>query len=370
MLLGRSVERELFRQVVDDVRSGRSRALVIRGEAGIGKTALLDEFVGQCDRCSVVRVSGVQSEMELAYAALHQVSAPFFNRRAELPPPQREALETVFGLQPGAPPDQFLVALAALSLLSAAASDQPLVCLIDDAHWLDRASLQALAFVARRLAADSVAIVFAVRTPSSPPELDGLPVVELAGLSPRDAVALLGTVVPASIHPRARARVIAETRGNPLAILELPQSRTPEEIASGYLLATGNALAGELESTFRERLRDLPPDTRMLLLVAAAEPFADADVVARAGRSLGIHPEASAAAVRAGLCGPAPGLQMRHPLVRSAVYRAASADDLRRVHAALAEATSARRSPIGRGTSCVPRARRSASPARGQRRQN
>lgn len=344
MLFGRKVERQLLREVLDELRDGRSRALVIRGEPGIGKTALLDELARESDACTVVRVTGVQSEMELAYAALHQACAPLLDRLPGLPEPQREALETVFGLRPGAPPDRFMVALAVLSLLSDAA-DRPIVCLVDDAHWLDRASAQALAFVARRLSAESVALVFAVRSTTPSPEFDGLPDIELTGLAPQDAAALLGTVVHASIDERARDRLVAETRGNPLAILELPKSLTPDEIASGYLLPSGHALAGELEAGYRGRLLGLPPGTRLLLLLAAAEPFADSEIVARAARSLRIAPDAATAAVRAGLCEPAPSLRLRHPLVRSAVYRAAAADDLRRVHAALAQATDAVANP-------------------------
>lgn len=345
MLLGRDAELGLLRHIVDALRDGRSRALVIRGEPGVGKTALLDAFAELCDGCTVLRVTGVQSEVELAYAALHQACAHLVDQVVELPPPQRRALETIFGLRSGAPPDRFLVALSVLSLLSEAAAQRPLVCIVDDAQWLDRVSVQALAVVARRLSTESVALVLAVRGTSRTPELEGLPDLELAGLGPRDAAALLGTVVPSSIDERARDRLMAETQGNPLAILELPKSRTSDEIASGYLLPSGRALAGELEEEFGRRLLDLPSETRMLLLLAAAEPFADSQIVARAARSLRISPDAATGAVRAGLCEPAPSLRMRHPLVRSAVYRGASAEDLRRAHVALAEATDATSDP-------------------------
>lgn len=345
MLLDRRSERRALRELIDEVRNGRSRTLVIRGEPGVGKTALLDDLIEGAGDLTVVRVTGAQSEMELAYAALHQVCAPLLDRLPALPVPQREALARVFGLAPGSAPDRFLVALAALSLLADAAIERPLVCVVDDAQWLDRASAQALAFVARRLAAESVALVFAVRSTSRTPELDGLPELEVPGLAPDDAAALLGSIVRASIDGRARDRIIAETRGNPLAILELPKSLTPEEIASGYVLPAGHALAGELEAGFRGRLLGLPPSTRLLLLVAAADPFCDAAAVSRAARALGVGPDAAAAAVRAGLCEPGAGLRFRHPLVRSAVYRAAPSDDLRRVHEALASTTDAAADP-------------------------
>lgn len=345
VLLGRQSERRALRELIDEVRDGRSRALVIRGEPGVGKTALLDDLVAGSGDLAVVRVTGVQSEMELAYAALHQVCAPLLDRLPALPVPQREALARVFGIAPGAAPDRFLVALAVLGLLAEAATERPLVCVVDDAQWLDRASAQALAFVARRLAAESVALVFAVRSNSRAPELDGLPELEVQGLASDDAAALLASVVRASIDERARDRIVAETRGNPLAILELPKSLTADEIASGYVLPAGHALAGELEAGFRGRLLGLPPSTRLLLLIAAAEPFGDAAAVARAAEALGLAPDAAAAAVRSGLCEPGTGVRFRHPLVRSAVYRASSSDDLRRVHRALATVTDAAADP-------------------------
>jgi DNA-binding CsgD family transcriptional regulator len=345
VLLGRQEEQRLLRELLDGVRDGGSRALLVRGEPGIGKTALLDDLAEHADGCTVIRVTGVQSEMELAYAALHQVCAPLRDRMPQLPEPQHAALAAVFGLREGAPPDRFLVALAALGLLADAAAQRPLVCLVDDAQWLDQASAQALAFVARRLAMESVALVFAVRSTARVPELAGVPELELGGLPDDDAASLLASVVRAPIDPRARDRIISETGGNPLAILDLPNSLTPEEIASGYLLPRGHGLAGELEAGFRGRLLGLPPSTRVLLLVAAAEPFADAVAVERAARSLSIAPDAVAPAVRAGLCEPRRELRFRHPLVRSAVYRAASAGELRRVHRALAEATDATADP-------------------------
>ena len=323
------------------VRAGPSRALVLRGEAGVGKSALLEYLVRRASGCGIARAAGVESEMELAFAGLHQLCAPFVDRLERLPGPQREALGTAFGLRDGDAPDRFLVGLAVLSLLSDVAEERPLVCVVDDAQWLDGASAQALAFVARRLGAESVGLVFAVREPAGERHLDGLAELVVGGLDDGDAQALLEAVVAGPLDERVRDRIVAETRGNPLALLELPRGRTPAELAGGFGLNGGPALAGRIEERFQERLAELPPATRLLLLVAAAEPVGDPLLVWKAAAALGIEAGAAAPATAAGLVELGAQVRFRHPLVRSAVYGAAAPEDRRRVHEALAEATDA-----------------------------
>ena len=274
-LLGRRRECAALDQLVASVREGLSRALVLRGDAGVGKSALLEYLVRRASGCGVTRAAGVESEMELAFAGLHQLCAPFVDRLDRLPGPQHEALGTALGLREGGAPDRFLVGLAVLSLLSDAAEDRPLVCVVDDAQWLDGASAQALAFVARRLGAESVGLVFAVREPSGEQHLEGLRELVVGGLDDSDAQALLEAVVAGPLDERVRDRIVAETRGNPLALLELPRGRTPAELAGGFGLNGGPALAGRIEERFQERFAELPAATRLLLLVAAAEPVGD-----------------------------------------------------------------------------------------------
>ena len=246
-------------QLVASVRAGPSRALVLRGEAGVGKSALLEYLEQHASGCGMARAAGVESEMELAYAGLQQLCAPFLDRLEGLPGPQRGALGTAFGLRDGDAPDRFLVGLAALSLLSDIAEKRPLVCIVDDAQWLDAASAQALAFVARRLGAESVGLVFAVREPSGERHLKGLPELAVDGLDDGAARELLGTVLAGPLDERVRDRIVAETRGNPLALLELPRGRTPAELAGGFGLSAGPAVPGRIEQSFRERLAPLPP---------------------------------------------------------------------------------------------------------------
>ena len=339
MLLGRRAERQVLDRLVDAVRIGESRALVIRGEAGVGKTALLDYLGEQASGCRVARVAGLQFEMELAFAALHQLCASMLDRLLFLPEPQRDALGTVFGIRAGPAPDRFLVGLAVLSLLAETADERPLVCLIDDAQWLDRASAQTLALAARRLFAESVAVVFAMRESDTDVEPLGLPELVIDGLEKNAAHALLHSVTPALLDQRVRDRIVAETRGNPLAILELSHALSPAELASGLVLPGGPGLADRIESSFARRVALLPPDTRLLLLVAAAEPLGEEGLVWRAAERLGLGIEAAARAVAADLCDSGASLRFRHPLVRSAVYRAASVEDRRTVHGVLAEAT-------------------------------
>src|SRR3989440_4355641 len=267
---GRS-ECEVLDRLLEAVRGGESGVLVLRGEPGVGKSALLEYVAGEASGCRVARAGGVQSEMELAFAGLQQLCAPMLDRLERLPPPQRDALGTAFGLRGGAAPDRFLVGLAVLGLLSEVADERPLVCLVDDAQWLDQASLQALEFVARRLFAESVALVFAVRQSGAEPLLAGLPELVVEGLRDGDARALLGSVIRWPLDERVRDRIVAETRGNPLALLELPRGLAPAELAGGVGLPDGQPLPARVGDSFQRRRRPLPAETRRLLLVAAAE---------------------------------------------------------------------------------------------------
>jgi DNA-binding CsgD family transcriptional regulator len=341
-LVGRQVECAALDELVASVRSGPSRALVLRGEAGVGKSALLEYLVQHAAGCGIARATGVEAEMELAYAGLQQLCAPFVDRLERLPGPQRDALGTAFGLREGGGPDRFSVGLAVLSLLSDVAEERPLVCVVDDVHWLDAASAQALAFVARRLGAESVGLVFAEREPSGERHFEGLSELAVGGLDDGDALELLGTVVPGPLDERVRDRIVAEARGNPLALLELPRRRQNlAEFAGGFGLSDGLALSGRIEQSFTERLAPLPPATRLLLLVAAAEPVGDPVLVWRAAESLGIGPDAAAPADGVGLVDFGAQVRFSHPLVRSAVKAAAAPEERHRVHRALAEATDA-----------------------------
>src|SRR3954447_15884243 len=292
-LLGRRSECAALDELVVSVRAGPSRVLVLRGEAGVGKSALLEYLVRGAAGCSIARAAGVESEVELAFAGLQQLCAPFVDRLDRLPAPQRDALGTAFGLRGGNVPDRFLVGLAVLSLLSDVADDRPLICVVDDAQWLDAASAQALAFVARRLGVESVGLVFAVREPAVESHLEDVPELILDGLDHDDAQQLLDSVITGPLDERVRDRIVAETRGNPLALLELPRGRTPAELAGGFRLPEGPALSGRIEESFHERLAPLPRSTRLLLLVAAAEPVGDPLVVWRAAAELGIEPAAA-----------------------------------------------------------------------------
>ena len=336
-LRGRRSECEALDHLVAGVLAGNSQACVLRGEAGFGKTALLDYLAARASQCRVVRAAGVEAEMELPFAGLHQLCAPMLDHLGNLPGPQNDALATAFGLSSGESPDQFLVGLAVLTLLADVSEERPLLCLVDDAQWLDRASAQALAFVARRLRAEAVALVFAEREASS--ELAGLRELAVGGLADEEARALLRSVVPGRLDERVRDRIVAETGGNPLALMELPNGLTHAELAGGFGLSTGSALSGQIEETFRRRLSRLPPPTRELLLIASAEPVGDPLTVWHAAEMLGIGAQAAEPASRAGLVEFAGRVRFRHPLVRSAVYRSAPLDDRARVHRALAEAT-------------------------------
>jgi DNA-binding CsgD family transcriptional regulator len=318
---------------------------VLRGEAGVGKTALLEYLLDEATRCRVVRAAGAEAEMELAYAGLQQLCAPLLDHLEALPGPQRDALSTAFGLSSGDPPDRFFVGLAVLSLCAEAAREKPLLCVVDDAQWLDRASSQALAFVARRLDAESVAFVFAIREVGDESELPGLPDMTVRGLPDADAHALLESAIHVPLDERVRSRIVAETRGNPLALLELPRAMTPAELAGGYAVPEAMPVASRIEQGFMRRLESLPPDTRRLLLTAAAEPVGDATLVWRAAERLGIGFDAAAAAAEAGLLEIDGRVRFRHPLVRSAAYRSSPPPERQEVHRALAEATDPERDP-------------------------
>jgi DNA-binding CsgD family transcriptional regulator len=341
VMLGRASERELLDRLLENVRGGQSAVLVIRGEAGVGKTALLHYCARQASGFRVAKVAGVESEMELPFAGLHQLCAPMLGRLDALPEPQRAALCVALGLSSGAAPDRFLVALAALSLLAEAAAERPLLCLVDDAQSLDAASAQVLGFVARRLLAESVAIVFAMRDPTDERELTGLPELVLGGLPDQDARALLATVIPGGLDERVRDRLLTETRGNPLAILELPRGLATTQVPGWFTPLGTDALSGRIEKSFLHRLEALPEQARLLLLLAAAEPVDDPLLVWRAAERLGIAPSAAAAQETEGLLAIDERVTFPHPLVRSAVYRSASPHERRAVHLALAEVTDA-----------------------------
>src|SRR3954451_5471747 len=335
-LRGRADECALLDTLVDAVRRGEGRSLVVRGEAGIGKTALLEYLARSASTLTVLRAMGVESEMELAYAGLHQLCASLLDRLDRLPAPQRQALETAYGLSVGGAPDRFLVGLAVLSLLSEAADERPILCVIDDAQWLDRASALTLAFVARRLLAERVGVVFATREPGA--ELAHLPELEVSGLLADDARALLSATVWLRLDAPVRDRIVAETHGNPLALLELPRGLTARQLAGGFGLIEAQGLASRIEDSFVRRVETLSDDARRLLLVAAAEPVGDPLLLLAAAERLGLALSAVDMETD-GLLAPGERVTFRHPLVRSAVYRTATREQRREVHLALAEAT-------------------------------
>ena len=339
VFLGRAGERQVLDRLLENVRGGQSAVLVVHGEPGVGKTALQHYCARQASGFRVATIAGVESEMELPFAGLHQLCAPMLGRLDALPEPQQAALRVALGLSSGTASDRFLVALAALSLLSEVAEERPLLCLVDDAQWLDAASRQVLGFVARRLLAESVAIVFAVRDPSDEADLVGLPELALGGLPEEDARALLATVIPGRLDGRVLDRLVAETRGNPLAILELPRGLTPMQLPGLLGLEGAQALPGRIEESFLRRLDRLPEEARLLLLVAAAEPVGDPLLVWRAAERLRIRPSAAAEAEDLVTIGER--VAFLHSLVRSTVYRSASVQERRAVHLALAEVTDA-----------------------------
>ena len=341
-LRGRHDECEALNRLIKAAGRGESQVLVLRGEAGVGKTALLDYVAQRAAGFHVARAAGVEAEVELAFAGLHQLCAPLLDRLDALPAPQRDALATAFGQSAGPPPDRFLVGLAVLSLLAEVTADQPLLCVVDDAQWLDRVSAQTLAFVARRLLAEPVALVFAVRNTVAD-ELTGLPALEIHGLSEGDSRALLDTVIRGRLDERVRERIIAEARGNPLALLELP--RDPAAAEGGYGRPDARAPASHLEQSFVRRVQSLPMPTQKLLLTAAAEPVGDKALLIRAAQRMGITADDAAHAEAEGLIEIGARVRFRHPLMRSAAYLAADVDDRRAAHRALAQETDPQSDP-------------------------
>jgi DNA-binding CsgD family transcriptional regulator len=343
MLRGRRDECVVLDRLLDGARAGRSAVLVLQGEAGVGKTALLGYAIASASDLRVLRAVGVESEMELAFAALHQLCAPLLDRLERLPVPQRDALLTTFGLRAGPVPDRFFVGLAVLGLVSDAAEERPLLCVVDEAQWLDRASAQAVAFVARRMLAEPVVVLFAAREPSD--LFAGLPELVVEGLGDADARALLASVIPGRLDEGVADELLAETRGNPLALLELPRGLTAAQLAGGFGWPAALSLQGRIEESYLKRLDALPEDTRRLLLVAAAEPTGDPTLLWHAAERLGITRRVLKPAELAGLIEVDGRVRFRHPLVRSAVYRAAKPTERRQVHRALAEATDAQLDP-------------------------
>jgi DNA-binding CsgD family transcriptional regulator len=336
-LLGRQREREVLSRLLGAARADDGGVLVVYGEPGVGKTALLDWTVAEGRQLRVLRTVGVEGEMELPFAALQQLCSPILDRSERLPDPQHDALSIAFGLSAGQAPDPFLVGLAALGLLSEASQERPLLCVVDDAQWLDRASARALVFVARRLLAEKIALVFAARALGS--ALAGLPELHVEPLGHRDARTLLESVLPARLDEHVLDRIVLETHGNPLALLELPRGLTPIQLAGGFGLPPAVPLSASIEESFTRRLARLPGDARRLLLIAAADPTGDPALVWRAARQLEI-PESIAENIEAeDLLELGVRVVFRHPLVRSAVYRAAGQAERRAIHRALAEAT-------------------------------
>jgi DNA-binding CsgD family transcriptional regulator/tetratricopeptide (TPR) repeat protein len=342
-LLDRLAERKTLDDVLEDLRSGRGRALVVRGEAGVGKSALLGYAVRAAADMRIARAAGVESEMELAFASLQQLCVPLLDRLERLPGPQRDALGVAFGLRAGDPPDRLLVALAVLTLLSEVAEERALLCVVDDAQWLDQASVQVLAFAARRLLGEPVGLIFATREPGE--QFGGLADLEVRGLPDQDARALLRSVIRVRLDDRVRDRILAETAGNPLALLELPRGLSLTQLAGGFGLVGAQAVPARIEQGFRRRLEALPAGTRLLMLVAAAEPTGDAVLVLRAAGRLGLAASAAVAAQAEGLVEIGEQVRFRHPLVRSAAYWSAEPSQRRAAHRALAEVTDPDRDP-------------------------
>jgi DNA-binding CsgD family transcriptional regulator len=336
--LGRTSERRSIDAALARARDGQTAVLVFRGAPGIGKTALLRYAARQASGLRLAQVEGVQAEIELPFSGIHRLCAPLFDSLDKLPGPQQDALRVTMGMSTGETPDRFLVAVAILNLLATTAVSRPLLCLVDDAQWLDATSLEVLGFVARRLDADPVAILFGLRQPVVTLALDGLPQLALEGLAEPDAHALLRRAVPGPLDERVRDRIVGETRGNPLALVELSQSMSPAERAGGFAPPSPSDLPGRLTREYQRRVAALPEPTQQLMLLAAAEPLGDASVLWRAADRLSIEPTALGPATVSGLLEVDDRIRFSHPLVRAAVYGAASDDERRLAHGALAEA--------------------------------
>jgi hypothetical protein len=337
MLVGRHDERSALGSLIADARDGVGRSIILCGEAGIGKTTLLQQLVETAKDFQVFRTAGIEEEMELPFAAVQQLVHAARDVVAELPVPQRKALEIVQGVRDGGAPDPLLVGLAVLSLLSELAGRQPLLCIVDDAQWLDSDSAHALAFAARRVGREAVVLLFAAR--QLPDPLAGIPQLGVSALCDNDARELLTRALPDRVDPGVLERLVAEAHGNPLALLEFPRGLTSAQLAGGFGLPPSAPMAGRLEESFRRRLAGLPADTRLLLLVAAAEPTGDPYLLWRACEGLGVGEPAAEGAEDEGLIRIDSRVVFRHPLVRSAVYNSASSNERRRAHSALAEAT-------------------------------
>ncbi|HEX9623807.1 MAG TPA: AAA family ATPase, partial [Streptosporangiaceae bacterium] len=342
---GRTRERQVLDGLLDRVRGGESAVLVIRGEAGIGKTALMRYCARQASGCRLVQIAGVESEMKLPFAALHQLCGPMLGSLAALPEPQERALRVAFGLATGTAPDRFVVGLAVLSLLAENAAARPLGCLVDDAQWLDDASSQVLGFVGRRLLAESVLLLFAVREAADERMFPGLPALTVEGLTDEDARALLTATVPGHLDERVRDRIVAETRGNPLGLLELARGLSEAELAGGFAGPPTASLPSRLQDHYLQRVRALPEPTQRLMLLAAADPTGDATLLWRAAPTLGLGRDAATAADAEQLLQIGSQVRFRHPLVRSAAYAAGSPKDRRAAHLTLAAATDAQTDP-------------------------
>jgi DNA-binding CsgD family transcriptional regulator len=344
-LLDRELERGRIDRVLELARQGRSATLVLQGGPGTGKTTLLDYAVESGRDFEIVRVLGIESEAELGFAALHQLVLPFQAGLDSLPEPQRDALAGALGLRRSDPPDRFLLALAALTLLAGAATRRPLLCVVDDAQWLDRESAGILGFIARRLGADAIAMLFAVRDPSERiADLEGIPWVQIGGLPPEEAAQLLASAVAGDVDRGVSEQIIAQTGGNPLGLIELGGELSREQLAGEASLPELLPLGRSLQARYLRQIRSMPDETQVLLLAAAADPTGDPALLWRAGEFLGFGVHAAAPAEAEGLLGLSPLVRFRHPLIRSAVYHGAALAERMRVHQALARATDPRAS--------------------------
>ena len=337
VLVGRQRELAVLERMLATARAGHGAVLVVQGDPGVGKTALLEYAATVGEDFRVLRAAGVEGEEELDHAALQQLCSPILELAAHLPGPQREALDVALGRSPGHAPSPFLVGLAVLSLLSDAAEEQALFCVVDDAQWLDGATARALAFVARRLLAERIVLAFSTRNAGS--ELARLPQLQVQPLGRRDARALLESVLAARLDEPILERVVAETGGNPLAILELPQGLTPAQLAGGFGLPAALPLSTGIEQSFRRRLAGLPPEARRFLLLAAADPLGDPALLWRSAEQFGVPATAADILESEGFLRLDGAVTFRHPLVRSAVYGAAEPNERRDAHRALASAT-------------------------------
>jgi DNA-binding CsgD family transcriptional regulator len=338
-LYGRDRECAAIKRLLDQAQARHSGVLMLRGEAGCGKTALLRYARDQADAFRVVRLAGVQSEMELPYAGLHQLCAPLLEGLQRLPSPQQEALEVTFGLREEATPDRFLIGLAVLTLLTDSADDQNLLCLVDDVQWLDSATLGVLTFAVRRFMAEPIAVVLAMRDgEDGPQDLTDVPTQTLSPLGDDDARRVLLST-HSRLDEQVRDRIVAEARGNPLALIELPHAMKSANLAGGFAVSDLRRASIPVERSYLLRLQSLSEDSRLLVLTAAAEPVGDVQVLMRAADALDVDFESLRPVQSLGLLDVGARVRFRHPLVRSTVYTAASSEARRRVHRALASAT-------------------------------